>query len=213
MGIADIHRVYFIGIGGIGMSALARYFLLLGKEVCGYDRTQTPLTEELSALGISIHYNDDIEEIPAVFRDIENTLVVYTPAVPDSHSELQFFLEKGFEVKKRSEVLGIITRDTFCFAVAGTHGKTTTTSLLASIFAEARTAPTFVIGGLLNAANANAQLGEGPYFIAEADESDASFLHLQPMSVVLTNIEADHMATYGGDFERLNKLNESLLQA
>ncbi len=197
MGIADIHRVYFIGIGGIGMSALARYFLLLGKEVCGYDKTKTPLTEELSVLGISIHYNDGIEEIPAAFRDKGNTLVVYTPAVPDSHSELQFFRDRGFEVKKRSEVLGIITRDTFCFAVAGTHGKTTTSSILAHLLKETNTPLTAFLGGISEDFDSNFLFEGDKYTVVEADEFDRSFLRLSPDIACITSVDADHLDIYG----------------
>ncbi|PKP15996.1 MAG: UDP-N-acetylmuramate--L-alanine ligase, partial [Bacteroidetes bacterium HGW-Bacteroidetes-23] len=128
MNINQIHNVYFIGIGGIGMSALARYFSFLGKEIAGYDKTETELTKELEAIGMKIHFEDTIDKIPSTF-DKENTLVIITPAVPPSHSEWNFFKEKGYVIKKRAEVLGIITKDTYCFAVAGTHGKTTTSSI------------------------------------------------------------------------------------
>src|SRR3954462_3235036 len=122
MNLNQIHNVYFIGIGGIGMSALARYFKTIGKNVAGYDRTATELTKELEAAGIPIHYEDNISLIPADYYQ-ENTLVVITPAVPRTHSEWNYFLERNYQLKKRAEVLGIITKGTFCFAVAGTHGK------------------------------------------------------------------------------------------
>ena len=115
------------------MSALARYFKLIGKNVSGYDKTESPLTKDLAAAGIEIHYEDDLKMVPETYFDSERTLIVYTPAVPTSHSEYQYFLSNGFEVKKRSEVLGLITKDTFCLAVAGTHGKTTTSSILAHL--------------------------------------------------------------------------------
>ena len=136
MNLKEIHNVYFIGIGGIGMSALARYFKFIEKNVAGYDRTKTPLTQELAAMGIDIHYDDDVKAIGNLHKSVGNTLVVYTPAVPQSHSEYQYFLANGFQIKKRSEVLGIITKDTFCFAGAGTHGKTTTSSILAHLLNE-----------------------------------------------------------------------------
>ena len=184
------------------MSALARYFKAIGKNVSGYDKTETELTKELNQLGINIHFEDKIDLIPADYY-VENTLVIITPAVPKHHSEWNYFLERNYEVKKRAEVLGIITKDTFCFAVAGTHGKTTTTSLIASILAEAGMDPTYVIGGKLESANANAKLGTGEYIVAEADESDASFLHLTPVMAVVTNIDADHMDTYEHSFDKL----------
>ena len=125
MNLNQIHNVYFIGIGGIGMSALARYFKTIGKHVSGYDKTETELTKELQQSGIDIHFEDSIRLIPKEYY-LENTLVIITPAVPITHSEWNYFIERNFNIKKRAEVLGIITKDTFCFAVAGTHGKTTT---------------------------------------------------------------------------------------
>lgn len=137
MNLKTIHNVFFIGIGGIGMSALARYFKFMGKQVAGYDKTETPLTQELVEKGIDVHYSDSVEAIGERFRDAARTLVVYTPAVPKSHTQYQYFLNREFEIKKRSEVLGLITKDTYCLAVAGTHGKTTTTSILAHLLKEA----------------------------------------------------------------------------
>jgi UDP-N-acetylmuramate--alanine ligase len=128
MNLNQIHNVYLIGIGGIGMSALARYFKSIGKNVSGYDKTKTELTNELIESGIDVHYKDEISLIPTDYY-IENTLVVITPAVPTTHSQWNYFLEREFVVKKRAEVLGLITKDTFCFAVAGTHGKTTTSRI------------------------------------------------------------------------------------
>src|SRR5690606_17240416 len=136
MNLNQIHSVYFIGIGGIGMSALARYFMYLGKNVAGYDKTRTQLTDELETLGMNIHFDDAISLIDEKYLNKENTLVVITPAVPKNHSEWNYFLENGFEVKKRAEVLGIITKGTFCFAIAGTHGKTTTSSILGHLLFE-----------------------------------------------------------------------------
>ncbi len=133
MNLNQIHNVYFIGIGGIGMSALARYFQNIGKKVVGYDKTPTQLTDELQDIGLEIHFEDNISLIPADFY-VENTLVIVTPAVPVSLSEWNYFIERDYVVKKRAEVLGIITKDTFCFAVAGTHGKTTTSSILGTYF-------------------------------------------------------------------------------
>ena len=148
MRLEEVHNVYFIGIGGIGMSALARYFHHLGKTVAGYDKSQTPLTDELETLGISVHFEDGLDNIPASFKNAKNTLVVYTPAVPTSHQEFNFFKSNGFEIKKRSEVLGWVTLNTFCFAVAGTHGKTTTSSILAHLLYECGMPMTAFLGGI-----------------------------------------------------------------
>ena len=136
MDLSKIHNIYFIGIGGIGMSALARYFLAKRKNVSGYDKTQSEVTNMLTDLGINIHYEDAIKNIDDKFLNIKDTLVVYTPAIPNNHLELQYFMSKGFKVLKRSQVLGLITANTFCLAVAGTHGKTTTTSILGHVMYE-----------------------------------------------------------------------------
>jgi len=148
MNVKSIHNVYFIGIGGIGMSALARYFTFLKKNVAGYDKVQTPLTNELKALGVAIHFDDNVDSIPNTFKNSENTLVVYTPAIPKNHSEKTFFDRGGFEIKKRAEVLGMITKETICLAVAGTHGKTTTTSILAHLLHEINAPMTAFLGGI-----------------------------------------------------------------
>ncbi|WP_411030268.1 UDP-N-acetylmuramate--L-alanine ligase [Spongiimicrobium sp. 3-5] len=197
MNIKEIHSVYFIGIGGIGMSALARYFVLIGKDVAGYDKTKTPLTQELSDMGIVIHYEDDLEAISKTFLDPRHTLVVYTPAVPSGHGELTYFLAQGFEVKKRSEVLGIITRETFCFAVAGTHGKTTTSSILAHLLKETGTPLTAFLGGISEDFNSNFLYEGDEYSVVEADEFDRSFLRLSPDVACITSMDADHLDIYG----------------
>ena len=201
MNLKDIHNIYFIGIGGIGMSALARYFKFINKNVAGYDKTNTPLVKELIDLGMAIHFNDDVALIPTVFKSKENTLVVYTPAVPDSHNELQFFINAGFSVKKRSEVLGIITKDTFCFAVAGTHGKTTTSSILAHLLKETQTPLTAFLGGISEDFNSNFVLEGTEYSVVEADEYDRSFLKLSPDVACITSMDADHLDIYGSDEE------------
>ena len=136
MNLNKVHNIYFIGIGGIGMSALARYFVADNKKVNGYDRTSTVITDSLIDLGVDIHFEDNVKCIDTTFLDPEQTLVVYTPAIPKTHSELQYFQNNNFNVLKRSEVLGLITQDTFCLAVAGTHGKTTTTSILGHLLKE-----------------------------------------------------------------------------
>ena len=196
MNLNQIHNVYFIGIGGIGMSALARYFQNIGKNVSGYDKTSTMLTDELIAAGMSIHFEDNINLIPADYY-IENTLVIITPAVPVSHSEWNYFLERDYVVKKRAEVLGIITKDTFCFAVAGTHGKTTTSSILGHILYESGADVTAFLGGIVENYHSNL-IGNGKTVtVVEADEFDRSFLHLHPDIACVTSMDADHLDIYG----------------
>ncbi len=197
MELRKIHNVYFIGIGGIGMSALARYFKFLNKNVAGYDKTETPLTIELTDLGIDIHYDDNVSMIPSSFLSIENTLIVYTPAVPKEHSEYLYFLENGFDLKKRSEVLGLITKDTFCFAVAGTHGKTTTSCILAHLLKETGTSFTAFLGGISEDFNSNFLFQGNEYSVVEADEFDRSFLRLFPNVACITSMDADHLDIYG----------------
>lgn len=199
MNLENIHNVYLIGIGGIGMSALARYFRFINKNVAGYDKTQSPLTNELIDLGISIHFEDDISLIVESFKTTDNTLVVYTPAVPEEHTELQYFKENNYEVKKRSEVLGIITEDTFCFAVAGTHGKTTTSSILAHLLKETNTPLTAFLGGISEDFNSNFVLEGTEFSVVEADEYDRSFLQLSPNVACITSMDADHLDIYGTD--------------
>lgn len=196
MNLNQIHNVYFIGIGGIGMSALARYFKAIGKNVSGYDKTETELTQDLTSIGIDIHFEDSIGLIPKDYF-IENTLVIITPAVPKTHSEWNYFLERGFEIKKRAEVLGIITKDTFCFAVAGTHGKTTTSSILGHILYESGADVTAFLGGIVENYNSNL-IGTGKTItVVEADEFDRSFLHLHPNIACITSMDADHLDIYG----------------
>ena len=196
MNLNQIHNVYFIGIGGIGMSNLARYFKNLGKNVSGYDKTPSALTNELIASGISIHFEDNIDAIPKDFY-LENTLVIITPAVPKTHLEWNYFLERDFQVKKRAEVLGIITKDTFCFAVAGTHGKTTTSGILGHILNESGADVTAFIGGIVENYNSNL-IGSGKTItVVEADEFDRSFLHLHPNIACITSMDADHLDIYG----------------
>jgi len=197
MELKNIHNVYFIGIGGIGMSALARYFKFIGKNVAGYDKTPTHLTDELKAEGINIHFEDRVELIGLPYLDKENTLVVVTPAVPAVHLEWNYFLQNDFVVKKRAEVLGIITKGTFCFAVAGTHGKTTTSSILGHILYESGVDVTAFLGGIVEGYNTNL-IGSGKTVtVAEADEFDRSFLHLHPDIACVTSMDADHLDIYG----------------
>ncbi len=202
MNIKEIHNVYFIGIGGIGMSALARYFHFIGKEVGGYDKTPSPLTRELEEMGMIIHYTDEVSEIKGRFRDAATTLVVYTPAVPKDHKELAYFTARGFNVKKRSEVLGAVTRDSFCFAVAGTHGKTTTSTILAHLLKETKVPLMAFLGGISEDFHSNFILEGTTYSVVEADEYDRSFLRLSPDVACITSMEADHLDIYG-DGEQL----------
>jgi UDP-N-acetylmuramate--alanine ligase len=196
MNLNQIHNVFFIGIGGIGMSALARYFKSIGKNVSGYDKTATELTKELQDLGIQIHFNDRIDLIPTSYS-ATNTLVIITPAVPKEHMQWNYFLHHNYEVKKRAEVLGIITKDTFCFAVAGTHGKTTTSSILGHILFQSGVDVTAFVGGIVENYNSNL-IGNGKAVtVVEADEFDRSFLHLHPNIACITSMDADHLDIYG----------------
>lgn len=196
--IEDIKSVYLIGIGGIGMSALARYFKSLGKAVGGYDRTATILTGELQAEGIDVHYTDDVSAVASCFKDKGTTLVVYTPAIPANHSEYAFFIKGGFTVMKRAEVLGLITRSRDGICVAGTHGKTTTSGLVAHILRSSSVGCSAFLGGITNNYNTNYwSHAESPYVVVEADEFDRSFLHLSPHLALITSMDADHLDIYG----------------
>lgn len=201
MNLAGIQNIYFIGIGGIGMSAIARYFHRLGKNVSGYDKTATHLTDELVHEGIDIHFADDISLIAENYKNKENTLVVITPAIPKDHTEWNYFKNNGFEIKKRAEVLGIITRNTFSLAVAGTHGKTTTSSMLAHILYQCGADVTSFLGGVLENYDTNL-VGEGTKVtVVEADEFDRSFLHLHPNIACVISNDADHLDIYGTNDE------------
>lgn len=192
-----IEQIHFVGIGGAGMCGIAEVLLNQGYRVSGSDIQISYTTRRLADLGVEIFIGHAVENIQSA------SVVVVSTAIDSENVELIAAKEAHLPIVPRAEMLAELMRYRHGIAVAGTHGKTTTTSLIASIFGEAGLGPTFVIGGLLNSANANAQLGNGRYLIAEADESDASFLHLQPMVSIITNIDADHMSTYGGDFSRL----------
>lgn len=197
MNLSQIENVYFVGIGGIGMSALARYFQYIGKSVAGYDKTETQLTNELIEAGMKIHFHDDVKLIEEKYKNKETTLIVVTPAVPKDHLELNYFIDNGFTVKKRAEVLGIITKDTYCFAVAGTHGKTTTSSILGHILYDSGVDVTAFLGGIVENYNSNL-IGSGKTVtVVEADEFDRSFLHLHPNLSCITSMDADHLDIYG----------------
>ncbi|OBQ54752.1 UDP-N-acetylmuramate--L-alanine ligase [Tamlana sp. s12] len=197
MNLNTIHRVYFIGIGGIGMSAIARYFLANKKQVAGYDKTQTDITNSLVDLGMDVHFEDNIELVDKAFLNPEHTLVVYTPAVPKDHKELNFFKDNGFDVVKRSQILGLITEHTFCLAVAGTHGKTTTTSILGHLLNTCEVPLTAFLGGISENYNSNLILNGTEVSVVEADEFDRSFLTLSPDFACITSMDADHLDIYG----------------
>ena len=195
MRLKEIHNVYFIGIGGIGMSALARYFSKIEKHVAGYDKTKTEVTSTLEKSGIQIHFNDSVALIPKEFQNKKNTLVVFTPAVKSDHLELNFFRDQGFQIMKRAEVLGLITENTFCFAVAGTHGKTTTSAILGHIMQPYEA--TSFLGGISENYHSNLIFGAEKISVVEADEFDQSFLQLSPNIACITSTDADHLDIYG----------------
>ena len=186
--------IYFIGIGGIGMSAIARYYKAKGFNVSGYDKTPSELTLALEQEGIKVHYEDDIRFIP---QDIEKTLVVYTPAIPQDMGELVYVLEKGYRVIKRSKMLGEISQGQRCMAVAGTHGKTTTSTLLAHIFTHSGEGCSAFLGGISKNYDTNLLVSENDVIVAEADEFDRSFLQLFPEIAAITSMDADHLDIYG----------------
>ena len=198
MNIHTIKSVYFIGAGGIGMSALVRFFLSKGKDVSGYDRTPTELTERLNQEGASIHYEDNVKLIPQNFMDKETTLIVYTPAVPDSHTELTFFREHGFNIMKRSQVLGMLTKTGKGLCVAGTHGKTTTSTMAAHLLYQSHVGCNAFLGGISKNYDTNLLLSDtSDYIVIEADEFDRSFHWLTPYASVITATDADHLDIYG----------------
>ena len=198
MNIESIQSVYFVGAGGIGMSALIRYFLSLGKRVAGYDRTPSELTERLIAEGASIHYEENTSLIPADCRDPQSTLVVYTPAVPQEHAELAWFRAQGFEICKRAQVLGLITRSSKGLCVAGTHGKTTTSTMAAHLLHQSHIGCTAFLGGISKNYGTNLLLSKtSPYTVIEADEFDRSFHWLSPWASVVTATDPDHLDIYG----------------
>ena len=195
MNLENIHNIYFVGIGGIGMSAIARYFAVNGKRVAGYDKTPSQITSGLEELGIKIHFEDRLKNIPISFLDKNKTLVVYTPAVSKNHTELNYFLDNNFTVLKRAEILGKITENTFCLAVSGTHGKTTTSAILGHIMFQEKA--TSFLGGIAENYNSNLILGEDKVSVVEADEFDRSFLQLSPNIACVTSMDADHLDIYG----------------
>ena len=198
MNIESIQSVYFVGAGGIGMSALIRYFLARGKQVAGYDRTPSPLTKQLIAEGARLHYEENPNLIPDDCQRPDTTLVVYTPAVPADHSELVWFREHGFELHKRAQVLGLITRSSRGLCVAGTHGKTTTSTMAAHLLYQSHVGCTAFLGGISKNYGTNLLLSAtSPYTVIEADEFDRSFHWLSPWMSVITATDPDHLDIYG----------------
>lgn len=198
MDLQHIKAVYFIGAGGIGMSALARYFLHMGRVVAGYDKTPTPLTRELVQEGIPIHYDEDVEAIPEACKDVQSCLVIYTPAVPETHKELAFFRRQGFEIQKRAQVLGTLTRSHKGLCVAGTHGKTSTSTMCAHIMHESHIDCNAFLGGISKNYGTNYILSShSDYVVIEADEYDRSFHWLRPWMTVITATDPDHLDIYG----------------
>ena len=198
MDFKDIHSVYFVGAGGIGMSALIRYFLAKSMAVGGYDRTPSELTERLIAEGAQIHYEENAELIPNDFRDKAHTLVVYTPAIPQEHAELAYFRNNGFEIHKRAQVLGMLTRSSRGLCVAGTHGKTTTSTMAAHLLHQSHVGCNAFLGGISKNYGTNLLLSAtSPYTVIEADEFDRSFHWLSPWISVVTATDPDHLDIYG----------------
>ena len=196
--LQNIRNVYFLGIGGIGMSALARYFKFTGRNVAGYDRTPTALTKAMQAEGIDVHFEDDIRKIPSNWNPT-STLAVFTPALPDDHKELSWFREKPIGLLKRAKVLGLVCNERSGIAVAGTHGKTTMTTMVANILNKTNKGCGAFLGGISKNFGTNLLLPkvESPWIIVEADEFDRSFLHLTPQIALVTSIDADHLDIYG----------------
>ena len=190
--------VYFVGAGGIGMSAIARYFLRQGKVVAGYDKTPSKLTEALEKEGMLIHYDEDVEKIPQACRDPKDTLVIYTPAIPAEHKELQFFRNGGFDIQKRAQVLGTLTKEHKGLCVAGTHGKTTTSTMCAHIMHQSSLDCNAFLGGISKNYGTNYILSDdSDYVVIEADEFDRSFHWLRPWMTVITSSDPDHLDIYG----------------
>ena len=197
MELKDIKSVYFVGAGGIGMSAIARYFISRGIVVAGYDKTPTELTHRLEREGALLHYEENVDEIPHVCKNPQTCLVVYTPAIPADHKELVFFREGGFEIQKRAQVLGTIARSHRALCVAGTHGKTTTSTMCAHIMHQSAMDCNAFLGGISKNYGTNYILSKSDYVVIEADEFDRSFHWLRPWISVITSADADHLDIYG----------------
>lgn len=197
MNTNDIKAVYFVGAGGIGMSAIARYFLKKGLVVAGYDKTPSTLTQQLEKEGMLIHYEENVDEIPHACKQPTSCLVIYTPAIPEEHQELQFFRHNGFEIQKRAQVLGTLTRQHKGLCVAGTHGKTTTSTMCAHIMHQSHLNCNAFLGGISKNYGTNYILSDSDYVVIEADEFDRSFHWLSPYMTVITSTDPDHLDIYG----------------
>jgi len=195
--LENIKRVYFLGIGGIGMSALAKYFKTKSFEVAGYDKIRTDLCQSLEDISCVVSYADSLDSLPDEYRDIENTLVVFTPAVPKTNVLFSFFEKEGFKILKRAEVLGAITRNSNCLAIAGTHGKTTISTLLAYVLSENDIDCSAFLGGISTDFQSNLRIGKEDIVVVEADEFDRSFLQLSPNFALVSSMDADHLDIYG----------------
>jgi UDP-N-acetylmuramate--alanine ligase len=204
----DYNKIYFIGIGGIGMSSIALYFINNGKQVAGYDQTKTHLTTKLSNLGANIHYDSGLSEIPEEFKKNNEVLIIYTPAISLNNVELSFFFDNNFIVLKRSEILGYISRDKFCIAIAGTHGKTTTATILSHILFENNIKFISFIGGISENYDSNFIQNGKDVILVEADEFDRSFLTLNPNIACITSVDSDHLDVYNSNSELQKSFNE-----
>lgn len=208
MDVNTLKSVYFIGAGGIGMSALVRYFLSIGKKVAGYDRTPSELTQKLIAEGAAIHYEENVKGIPNEFLDPNTTLIIYTPAIPSKHAELIYFQEHGFTIQKRSQVLGMLTQSSKGLCVAGTHGKTTTSTMTAHLLHQSSVGCNAFLGGISKNYGTNLLLSDkSEYVVIEADEFDRSFHWLTPYASVITATDADHLDIYGTKEAYLESFN------
>jgi UDP-N-acetylmuramate--alanine ligase len=213
MNLDKLHNVYLIGVGGIGMSAIARYFNSLGKSVAGYDKTQTDLTKELEKEGINIHFEDKLELIEKQYFVKENTLIVYTPAVPNNHKELEYFISNNFNVVKRAEVLGIISKNKNTIAVSGTHGKTSISTIITYLLDSSKQACSAFLGGISKNFDSNLVLNiNSENIILEADEFDRSFLKLYPDIAVVSSVDADHLDIYGDKNELVRTFEQFVSQ-
>ena len=197
MEIKDIKAVYFVGAGGIGMSAIARYFIKKGLVVAGYDKTPSTLTQQLEKEGMLIHYTEDVDAIPNACKQPASCLVIYTPAIPENHQEMQYFRANGFEIQKRAQVLGTLTREHKGLCVAGTHGKTTTSTMCAHIMHQSHLDCNAFLGGISKNYGTNYILSESDFVVIEADEFDRSFHWLSPYMTVITSTDPDHLDIYG----------------
>ena len=193
----DLKAIYFVGAGGIGMSAIARYFLKKGLVVAGYDKTPSALTRQLEKEGMLIHYEENVDAIPAACRQPDSCLVIYTPAIPAEHQELQYFRQHGFDIQKRAQVLGTLTRQHKGLCVAGTHGKTTTSTMCAHIMHQSHLDCNAFLGGISKNYGTNYILSDSDYVVIEADEFDRSFHWLSPYMTVITSTDPDHLDIYG----------------